>query len=217
MRDASDPRRLNQASAPARTALIFAGGRATRLNGVNKALLAIGGQPIIERILDALNPLVDERVLLANDSSLVGLIDGVRVVFDPEPHAGVLPALAAGLAEARGDICLAVACDMPFVSADVFRYLLALYDQTQADVVIPRTAGFVEPMHAVYRRAPVLAAINAALARGEQRMISYFSSVTVREVAEDEWRPHNTAGTAFFNVNTPADLERARALAPKQA
>ncbi len=195
-----------------RSALIFAGGRATRLNGVNKALLEVGGQPIIARILAALGPMVDERVLLANDSALVGL-EGVRVVFDPQPHAGVLPALAAGLEAASGELCLAVACDMPFVSADVFGYLLDVQRQSDADVVIPRSEGFAEPMHAVYRRATVLAAIRAALARGEQRMISYFSAVAVREVPEDEWRLHDALGTAFFNVNTPADLERARQLA----
>ena len=183
---------------------------------MNKALLDVAGQPIIERILGALGPLVGERVLLANDSALVGL-EGVRVVFDPEPHAGVLPALAAGLEAASGESCLAVACDMPFVSADVFGYLLKLQRETNADVVIPADAGYVEPMHAVYRRAPVLDAIRAALARGEQRMISYFSAVAVREVAEDEWRLHDAPGTAFFNVNTPADLERARLLAAAQA
>src|SRR5207248_8613401 len=85
-----------------RTALIFAGGRATRLGGVNKALLDIGGKPIIRRILDALGPLADEQVLLTNDASLRGR-PGLRLVFDPQPHAGVLPALAAGLSAASGE------------------------------------------------------------------------------------------------------------------
>jgi molybdopterin-guanine dinucleotide biosynthesis protein A len=102
---------------------------------------------------------------------------------------------------------------MPFVSASVFRHLLDLQRELDADVVIPKSDSYVEPMHAVYRRATVLAAIEAALARGEQRMISYFSSVRVREVSEAEWQPFDATGQAFFNVNTPADLEQARALA----
>ena len=151
-------------------------------------------------------------MLLANDTALAK-IEGARVVYDPEPHAGVLPALAAGLRASSGEICLAVACDMPFVSASVFRHLLDLQREIDADVVIPKSDSYVEPMHAVYRRATVLAAIEAALARGEQRMISYFSSVRVREVSEAEWQPFDATGQAFFNVNTPADLEQARALA----
>jgi molybdopterin-guanine dinucleotide biosynthesis protein A len=139
-------------------------------------------------------------------------VPGARLIFDPAPHAGVLPALAAGLGAAQGEVCLAVACDMPFPSAALFRHLLDVQVRDDADVVIPFSAGFAEPMHAVYRRETVLRAIEAALERGEQRMISYFSSVRVREVREDEWRPFDD-GRAFLNVNTPADLAEARRLA----
>jgi molybdopterin-guanine dinucleotide biosynthesis protein A len=198
-----------------RSALIFAGGRATRLGGVNKALLDIGGVFIVERILAALEPLTDERVLLANDATLADQPD-VRLIFDPSPHAGVLPALAAGLEAAEGELCLAVACDMPFVSRRLFAHMLEVQQRDDADVVIPRTAGFLEPMHAVYRRLPTLHAIHAALQRGEQRMVSYLSAVRVREVDEAEWRAVDPHGTAFFNVNTPEDLAEARRIAAEQ-
>jgi len=194
------------------TALIFAGGRATRLGGVNKALLDVGGATIADRILAALGPLADECVLLTNDSALAQLA-GVRLVYDPRPHAGVLAALATGLANSAADVCLAVACDMPFVSRRLFEHLIDLYRTSDADVVIPRTAGFLEPMHAVYRRQAVLQAIQAALVRGEQRMISYFGDVRVREVTEAEWQTLDPSGSAFFNVNTPEDLQQARRLA----
>ena len=206
MRDPAHARRLS------RSALIFAGGRATRLAGENKALLDFGGAPIVSRILAALGPLVDERLLLANDAALAEQED-VRLVFDPSPHAGVLPALAAGLEAAEGELCLAVAGDMPFVSRGLFEYLLEVQQQFDADVVMPRSAGFLEPMHAVYRRRPTLQAIRAALARGEQRMISYLSAVRVREIDEAEWRPIDSRGTAFFNINTPQDLAEARRIA----
>ena len=136
---------------------------------------------------------------------------GLHVVYDPEPHAGVLPALAAGLGAASGEVCLTVACDMPFVSRGLFERQLDLL--ADADVVIPRTPDYLEPMHAVYRRVPVLAAIQAALARGERRMISYFAAVRVREMAQAEWRTLDPDGRAFFNVNTPDDLAEAQRLA----
>lgn len=175
-------------------------------------MLEIGGARIIDRILAAVRPLVDECVLLTNDSALQGSTE-LRLVFDSVPHAGVLPALSAGLAAARGEVCLCVACDMPFVSGSLFEHLLGVQAETDSDVVIPRTTGYLEPMHAVYRRVPVAAAIGAALARGDQRMISYFGDVRVREVDEDEWRQADPRGTAFFNVNTREDLAEARRLA----
>lgn len=168
--------------------------------------------PIIGRILTAIGPLVDERVVLTNDEALKNL-EGVRLVYDPQPHAGVLPALATGLGAASGEVCLTVACDMPFVSTAVFERLLRIQAETQADVVIPRTTGYLEPMHAVYRTQPVRSAITAALERGEQRMVSYFRDVHVHEIDESEWRKSDPTGLAFFNVNTPSDLDEARTIA----
>jgi molybdopterin-guanine dinucleotide biosynthesis protein A len=182
------------------------------MSGANKALLEVGGLRIIDRIQAALAGLADEQVLLVNDTSLEST-PGIRVVLDPLPHAGVLPALAAGLSAAAGEVCLAVACDMPIVSSALFARLLEIQHDADADVVIPRTTGYLEPMHAVYRTSAVRQAIQAALRRGEQRMVSYFRDVRVREVEESEWRPIDPSGRAFFNVNTPDDLAEARRLA----
>lgn len=198
---------------PANVSLVlFAGGRATRLGGVNKALLPVGGMPIVERILGELRPLIREAVILTNDESLA-ILGGVRLIPDALAHAGVLPALADGLERAHGTLCLAVACDMPFASGAVFEHLLRLQEQEDADVVIPRTGQHLEPMHAVYRRAPVLSAIRAALARGENRMTSYLRDVRVREVLAAELEALGPGDRAFFNVNTPADLAEAQRLA----
>jgi molybdopterin-guanine dinucleotide biosynthesis protein A len=169
---------------------------------------------IIDRILAQLQPLVDEVVLLTNDASLADR-SGLRLVYDAEPHAGVLPALAAGLKEAQGELCLAVACDMPFVSRQLFERMLEVQSEAAADVVIPRTEGHLEPMHAVYRRSTVETAIRVALARGEQRMISYFGEVRVSEMPESEWRTIEPQGLVFFNVNTQEDLVEAQRLAAR--
>jgi molybdopterin-guanine dinucleotide biosynthesis protein A len=53
--------------------IVFAGGRATRLSGLNKALLTVGDRTIVQRILDELGPLTDERLILTNDDTLSGL------------------------------------------------------------------------------------------------------------------------------------------------
>src|SRR6185503_11298503 len=77
VREAVDTRGLTDTH---RSALIFAGGRASRLGGVNKALLEVGGSTIVARLLAALGPLVDERVLLTNDAALADQED-VSLVF----------------------------------------------------------------------------------------------------------------------------------------
>ena len=189
------------------TSIIFAGGLGTRLGGVKKALLDIGGKPIIERILEAVAPLSTSVIVVDNDDSLVHL-PGVRIVPDSETRAGVLTALHSGLAAAGGEMCIVVACDMPFLNGSLLRRLIDL--AKDFDVVIPVIDGQMEPMHAVYRREPCLAAIGDALARNEKRMISYLNAVRVREVHEDELRLADPDLRSFFNVNTPEDLDWAR-------
>ncbi len=191
------------------TSIVFAGGLGTRLGGTKKALLDVGGKPIIERILDALVPVGGDVIVVDNDESLAHL-PGVRIVPDSEVRAGVLTALHSGLSAAAGELCLVIACDMPFLNPPLLEWLIDL--AANFDVVMPVTNGQMEPMHAVYRRKACLNAIAEALARGDKRMISYLSDVRVREVAEDELRRFDPELRSFFNVNTPEDLEWARSI-----
>jgi molybdopterin-guanine dinucleotide biosynthesis protein A len=153
------------------TPIIFAGGLGTRLGGVKKALIEVGGRPVVERVLDTVRPLGDEV----------------------------------------SELCVVVACDMPFVSADLLAWLVELAEGF--DVVMPVNEGQMDPMHAVYRREPCLDAIGRAIARGDKRMISYLGEVRVREVGEAELRARDPDRRSFFNINTPEDLAQARALA----
>lgn len=189
------------------TTVIFAGGLGTRLGGVKKALLEVGGKPVIQRVIDAARPLSAEVVVVDNDDSLVHL-PGIRIVPDVETRAGVLIALYSGLSEARTELCLAVACDMPFLNAELLQWLVGL--APHFDVVIPMVEGQMDPLHAVYRREPCRAAIGRALARGEKRMVSYLADVRVREVTEAELRRLDPDLRSLSNINTPEDLERAR-------
>jgi molybdopterin-guanine dinucleotide biosynthesis protein A len=132
----------------------------------------------------------------------------LRVIRDPEPHAGVLPALLAALSAASTPLTLVVACDMPFLNAGLIRYLVEL--AADADAIVPVVDGRPEPMHAVYRAVPCRAAIAAALAREQRRMIAFLDDVRTVRVGEDTLRQRDPDLWSFFNVNTPEDLEAAR-------
>ena len=103
--------------------LILAGGKGSRLGGVNKALLEVAGRANIERVLDALGPLCSQLVAVANDRALADRPE-LRLILDLEPHAGVLPALAQGLEALDTDLVVAVACDMPFLNPTLLAELL---------------------------------------------------------------------------------------------
>lgn len=190
--------------------VILAGGHGSRLGGANKSLLDVGGRTNIDRVLGALGGLAGDLVVVANDRELAARPD-IRLVLDDAPHAGVLPALEQGLAAARGELAIVVACDMPFLSDALLGELVRRAEAV--DVVIPIVEGRPEPMHAIYRPEPCRAAIRAAVAEGQQRMIAFLDRVRVERVPESELRRFDPELRSFFNTNTPADLARARELA----
>jgi len=190
------------------TPIVLAGGAGTRLGGVNKALLDIGGRRVVDRLLEAVRPLGDEIVIVSNDDSLLGL-PRTRVVQDVERGAGALMGLYSGLCAVHTPLATATACDMPFVSTAVLQELLALADGY--DAVVPVLADQPEPLHAVYR-ATCVPFIAEALAAGKKRLIAFFDAVEVRYVPEVQVRRWDPELRSFLNVNRPDDLARARAL-----
>lgn len=190
----------------------MAGGQGTRLGGVRKALVRVGGRTILERILDQLGPLVDERLALVQDTDLPPL-EGLRLVVDTRAYAGPLPALAHGLPLASGDICILVAGDMPFVSRGAFEHLLELQAREGAAVVVPYIDGHIESMHTVFRRRELLDGLETAQRTGEQRLFKVFEWLSPRLVDEAELRSVDPDLHSLFNVNSPEDLALAEQLA----
>ncbi|MFN8522047.1 MAG: molybdenum cofactor guanylyltransferase [Chloroflexota bacterium] len=195
--------------AEAVTGLILAGGRGSRLNGADKAALDVGGRAILARVCAAIRPLTSDVVLVVNEPPPNA--PGVRLVYDPAPHAGVLPALLAGLDAAAHPLVLTLACDMPFVSTDLCRRLLGR--AADFDAVISVVDGREQPLHAVYRRDACAPAIAAAIQRQDRRLISFLRDVRVDRVEESWLRALDPELRSFFNVNTPDDLTLARCIA----
>lgn len=192
-----DPRTLCSAA-------VLAGGRSSRM-GQSKPRLELGGEPLLQRVLRPLVALFDDVFVVSSDMSLAEF--GVPVVADMAeggPLAGVYTALS--YAERRH--CLIVACDMPFLSAPLLRYMSEL--APEVDVVAPRDARGWHPLHAVYARA-VGPAAAARLERDRRAIHELFADVRCREVTPAELARFGRPGRdPLLNLNTPEDLEVAR-------
>jgi molybdopterin-guanine dinucleotide biosynthesis protein A len=175
--------------------------------GRDKALMELGGQTLIARALDTLSRLCNELIICAND---VGLYSGLpaRVVADLIPDRGALSGLHAGLASMRNERAVVVACDMPFLSLSLLRYMVAV--APGYDAVVPRQGAYYEPLHAVYS-ADCAGQIERLVADRPRRVVELYRRVRLREVDEAVVRLYG-AGLSFFNVNTPEDWCKARRL-----
>ena len=179
------------------------------MGGEPKALLEVGGRRIIERVLAAVAPAVDDMLIVTNTPDLYAFL-GLPMIADAFPDHGSLGGIFSGLAAAKGDAAFTVACDMPFLHPDVAR--LVAGRAGEADVVIPRVGDVLETMHAAYAKA-CLPAMESRLRDGRFKIVGFFPDVRVVEIPEAEVARHRASDVLFMNVNTPDDLARARALA----
>jgi molybdopterin-guanine dinucleotide biosynthesis protein A len=190
------------------TGVIQAGGQGTRMGGVPKGLLALGGRTIIERVLAALAPAVDEVLVVTNSPELYAFL-GVPMVGDVLPGRGSLGGIYSGLRAAEGAGALTVACDMPFLRSEVVR--LVSGRAGAGDVVIPRVGARLETLHALYAKS-CLVPMEECLRDGRLKITDFLDRVRVVEVPEHEVARFGDPARIFMNVNTPADLARAEAL-----
>jgi len=177
------------------SALILAGGKATRLGGVDKLALVIEGRSIFERLRDVLAPRVAEIVVASPRPT-----PGVRTVADAVVGAGPLAGIAAGLDAVTTEWLLVVAGDMPYLSGEVVDAVLARADATH-DAVGIRIGGLLEPLVCALRVAVYRPIVARRLDERNLKASRLLEDEPVRVawLALPELR-------AFFNVNAPDDL-----------
>jgi molybdopterin-guanine dinucleotide biosynthesis protein A len=171
--------------------------------------MELGGRRIIERVLAALRPVVDEVLIVTNTPELYAFLE-LPMVADVYPDHGSLGGIHSGLKAASGQAAFTVACDMPFLSPEIIE--LVIRRSGEGGVVIPRVGGQLETMHAVYGKT-CLPHIEKRLIAGRLKITGFFQSVRVVEIAEEEIGRFCDPRLVFMNVNTPDELRRARELA----
>jgi molybdopterin-guanine dinucleotide biosynthesis protein A len=188
-----------------------AGGKSKRM-GRDKALMPFLGQPLIRRVLERLAPLSSDVYITTNHPENYGFL-ALRLVPEILPNLGAQGGLYTALVAARCPFVAVVACDMPFASLKILAMAARLMEQEGADVVIPRTATGLEPMHAVYRRDACLPVVRTAIESGQLKIIDWFSLVRVRQLSISELQQVDSGEHTFFNLNTAEEFALAERLA----
>ena len=193
------------------TAAILAGGRATRFGGRDKSTLVIEGRTIFDRQITELSQIASE-ILLVGRTTPPEARTGVRPVADLKADCGPLGGLHTALMAARGDVVVALACDMPYVTAPFLSYLAALVGGPDGFVaVVPRTERGYHPLCAAYSRAAI-EPIERRLAAGRLTMTDLLADVRLRVVLTEDIVRFGDPHQLLANVNTPAEHESLEAL-----
>jgi molybdopterin-guanine dinucleotide biosynthesis protein A len=178
--------------------------------GRDKRLLAIGADTLYGRSLAALRS-VFHRVLVVVAQDSAAIAADATVVRDLFPDCGSLGGLYTGLKQADTDWVFVVACDMPFLDPEMIKRFLEL--KGDADVTMAKLDRGLQPMHAVYHRncLPIMERLLDARELKIQRLADD-PALRVRLVLPQELPLLDADARSFYNINTPDDLEAARAL-----
>ena len=182
------------------TGLILAGGKGSRMGGVDKGLQAFRGKRLVDHVYERLAPQVGGVIINANQNHEEYKSFGVRVVSDAiGGYAGPLAGLHAGLSISKRPFLATVPCDSPFLSADLIERLYQRIDETGAELAVAKTGEQPHPVFSLVRRG-VLDHLADFLKGGGRKIDAWYATLNVVEVAFDD------EAEAFSNFNTLEEL-----------
>ncbi len=179
---------------------ILAGGKSTRMN-LPKGLIQIDGKTLISSIASVLQTVVSDVMLIANDP----VYDQCQfplfndIITDKGPASGIHSALT----HAVNDKVLILSCDVPFVSTELFQYLLDR--SAKNEIVVPIHSGKMEPLIGVYSKS-ILKNLENCIIKGDYKMHDLLISLGAKfvQIPGDLF-----SEKLFTNINTPEDLRKA--------
>lgn len=186
------------------SAAVLLGGTSSRM-GEDKAARPFAGEPAATRISRLLDGLFED-VLLVGGAAPPGARG--RLVADGAGERSALRGLVAALAAAHTPRVLVVATDLVLLDAEL---VLALVAWPEADVVLPRRSVGIEPLCAIWRREPVVAAARAQLAAGRFALHELVGTIDARFLEGSALRGVDPDERALANANTPAEWSRLEA------
>ena len=200
-------------TAPDITGVVLAGGLARRMGGGDKALLELGGRPILAHVIERLGPQVGPMVINANGDPSRFADYALPVAADPvDGFAGPLAGVLAGLDWARANVpdatwIVTVASDTPFFPADLVARLAAAAEAEDAEMACAASGGRHHPVFGLW---PVRLAddLRHAMIDEDIRKVDIWTARYRLAAVEFETVPFDP----FFNANRPEDLEKARRL-----
>ena len=183
------------------TGLILAGGKGSRMGGVDKGLQAFRGKRLVDHVYERFAPQVGGVIINANQNHEEYKTFGVRVVSDAiGGFAGPLAGLHAGLSISKRPFLASVPCDSPFLPADLIERLYQRIDESGAELAVAKTGDQPHPVFSLMRRT-VLDHLADFLKGGGRKIDAWYATLNVVEVAFDD-EPE-----AFSNINTREELQ----------
>jgi molybdenum cofactor guanylyltransferase len=182
------------------SSIILSGGRATRMNGVDKGLVLLQQKPFITHVIERLKPQVSEILINANREIATYEAFGLPVLQDENAEfIGPLAGFSLGLQHAKHEFVLTVPCDSPLLPLNLVERLYSGMAASRMDIAVASSDGDTNPVFCLMKKN-VLPSLTEYIASGELKVSSWQKSQKYIEV------DFSDCDEAFVNLNTFEDL-----------
>ena len=191
---------------------VLAGGASSRF-GQDKALVLLAGKPALARMLEVLGQSGVRETLVIGKKSFYGHL-GSRCVADKWPGEGPLGGIITALRSSGPDKYgyrwnLIISCDMPFLTKEWLAYLCERAAQSDAEIIVPRSANGLEPLCACWQTY-AFPTLEKAFEQGVRKVSEGIALLRAEVLDEADWKRFDNEGRLFWNMNTAADYKEAR-------
>lgn len=182
--------------------VILAGGKSSRY-GKDKSRIELSGKRVLARLFEVLGKFPFQRLaVITAPGRAVDYPNEMVALQDDQEGLGPIGGIATALRHLPDGV-LVTACDMPFISVPLVKWLLSHYDP-HVDALIPRHSAGIEPLFGIYGKS-FLPALEEAIGAGRYAIHSLFEEARVRFV---DVPAQFSVEREFANINTPEDYER---------
>ena len=172
--------------------------------GTDKSQLLISQESFTQHIAKTLFKITNSVTVVGRNVD----VSNLRFVMDVYPKWGALGGLHGALNACRKEWAIVVACDLPFVTIELFERLTK--ERTGYDAVVPiQPDQRPQPLCALYRVRSCLEQAKTLIEMGKRRPLDLLEAVNTRRVSFSELEDLPGAQNFFLNINTPADYYEA--------
>lgn len=204
-----------------RYGFVQAGGGSTRF-GSDKALVKLAGKTMLARAVELVSEVCDDVSIVAPAGKYStehgpmltdrwpgqGPLGGILTALHHVNERGPDPSRA-GTDDSPCSWVLIVSCDMPFLTADFLIFLWQRAASSHAQVVVPQSAGGLEPLCACWR-AEAAGLLQTSFDEGIRKVAQAMTRLRIEVLDGSAWKRFDSGNRLFLNINTPSDFAEAR-------
>lgn len=192
------------------TGVILAGGENLRIP-LLKGYLEINGTRIIDSSIKLLEQFFNKVVIITNTPESY-FYCGVPIIGDIVSQRGPATGILSALLSTEADEIFVVACDMPFITPELIRYIVDKYrtqnsELKQWDAAISVFGERLQPLLGIYSKN-IIGTIERRLNKGLRSMKDMLAELKVLYINEEEVSGIDPEGRSFVNINTIEDYKK---------